>query len=258
MYMTNFDSTDFIWDTCIEFLYNKELYAESLSQLLKEHNAKKILDCSCGTGFPAIQLKKKGFDLTCSDLSERMLKRFKNNMQRESLSIPFHKLSWTELNSFFNTKFDAVLCRGCSLPYCVSWEKDSVDLDKARKEIFASLQNMHDILEENGLLYLDLSPRESHSPLNTTFIHNFGSKKIDNQTVSVNWKIHHFLEESKRIWNANVLVKESKKTFSMSFEAYYLRHSELLSMLKKIGFKKIFPYFEVEGENTYDVFLAVK
>jgi len=258
MYMTGFGSVDFIWDTCIEFLYDKKLYSNSLSFLLKEQNAKKILDCSCGTGFPAIQLAKKGFDLTCSDSSNRMLKRFKENFEKENLSIPFFNLKWKNLDSFFNPEFDAVLCRGNSLPYCVSWEKNSVDLNKARKEIFVSLKNMFNLLKENGFLYVDLPPREAYSPLNTTFLHNFGPKKINGKTVLVDWKITHFLEEGKRIWNANLSVKETKQNFSLRFEGYHLRHSELLSLLKEVGFKKILPYFDIKGEKTYDVFLAFK
>ncbi|MFH1663340.1 MAG: class I SAM-dependent methyltransferase [archaeon] len=256
--MTGFNSVDFVWDTCIEFLYDKELYAESISELLKEQGAKKILDCSCGTGFPSIQLAKRGFNVTASDASSRMLSRFRKNMEKEKLSIPFFKLKWNKLDSFFDSGFDAVLCRGNSLPYAVSWEKNSVDLEKARKEIFVSLKNMFNLLKENGFLYVDLSPRESFSPLNTVFIHKFRPKEIDGKTVLIDWKITHFLDKGKRIWNANLLVKETKKNFSLRFEGYHLRHAELLSILKEVGFKRIFPYVDIEGEKTYDVFLAFK
>jgi len=256
--MCAFNSIDFIWSVCIEFLYrDKELYAGSLSKILKENNSDKILDCSCGTGFPSIQLAKNDFNLTCSDASNKMLSGFKKNMEKQSLLIPTFNLKWKHLDSFFKQEFDAVLCRGNSLPYCVSWEKNSVDLNKAGKEILVSLRNMFNVLKKGGMLYIDLSPREAFSPLNTTFIHKFGPKIIDGKKIVLDWKIQHFLEEKRRVWDAVVSV-ENEKNFPIHLEGYHLRHSELISMLKEIGFKKIRSYAEVEGEKTYDVFLAFK
>jgi len=72
----------------------------------------KILDVGCGTGRHAIELSKRGYNVTGIDLSESQLKRAKEKAKAENLSIDFQCQDARNLP--FNNEFDLaiMLCEG--------------------------------------------------------------------------------------------------------------------------------------------------
>lgn len=74
--------------------------------------SKKILDIGCGTGRHAIELAKRGYEVTGIDLSESQLKRAELKAKKENVSVNFQIADARELN--FKKEFDPVimLCEG--------------------------------------------------------------------------------------------------------------------------------------------------
>src|SRR5690606_28196065 len=72
----------------------------------------KILDVGCGTGRHAIELTKRGYNVTGIDLSESQLSRAKEKAEKESLKINF--LRQDAMNLSFDKEFDIaiMLCEG--------------------------------------------------------------------------------------------------------------------------------------------------
>ena len=72
----------------------------------------KILDVGCGTGRHAIELSKRGYQVTGVDLSETQLKRAREKAEAAGLSIDF--LCQDARNLPFDGEFDAaiMLCEG--------------------------------------------------------------------------------------------------------------------------------------------------
>ena len=72
----------------------------------------KILDVGCGTGRHAIELTKRGYNVTGIDLSESQLKRAKEKATAAGLSIDFQQQDARNLS--FDGKFDVaiMLCEG--------------------------------------------------------------------------------------------------------------------------------------------------
>ena len=72
----------------------------------------KILDVGCGTGRHAIELTKRGYNVTGIDLSESQLSRAKEKAEKESLKINF--LRQDARNLSFDKEFDIaiMLCEG--------------------------------------------------------------------------------------------------------------------------------------------------
>jgi len=53
--------------------YLSELEADALEPLLRSAGARTVLDCACGTGIQAIPLAQRGFAVSASDISPRIL-----------------------------------------------------------------------------------------------------------------------------------------------------------------------------------------
>lgn len=72
----------------------------------------KILDVGCGTGRHAIELTKRGYNVTGIDLSDSLLKRAKQKAAEQNLQIDFQKHDARNLP--FNNEFDMaiMLCEG--------------------------------------------------------------------------------------------------------------------------------------------------
>jgi len=72
----------------------------------------KILDVGCGTGRHAIELTKRGYNVTGIDLSESQLRRAKEKAKASGLTIDFQHQDARSLS--FNSEFDVaiMLCEG--------------------------------------------------------------------------------------------------------------------------------------------------
>ncbi|MDR0247688.1 MAG: class I SAM-dependent methyltransferase [Burkholderiales bacterium] len=72
----------------------------------------KILDVGCGTGRHAIELTKRGYQVTGIDLSESQLKRAKEKAAENNLAIDFQRHDARNLP--FNSEFDVaiMMCEG--------------------------------------------------------------------------------------------------------------------------------------------------
>jgi len=72
----------------------------------------KILDVGCGTGRHAIELSKRGYNVTGVDLSEAQLKRAREKAEENNLTVDFQCQDARNLS--FNGEFDVavMLCEG--------------------------------------------------------------------------------------------------------------------------------------------------
>lgn len=73
--------------------YDKEIFVQGtlgecdfIEKELNYDRSKKILDIGCGTGRHAIELTKRGYQVTGIDLSEGQLKRAREKAEKEGLS----------------------------------------------------------------------------------------------------------------------------------------------------------------------------
>src|SRR3712207_5350836 len=109
-----------LWSICVQFLWDQR-YVESLEFLLRENGVTTILDCGGGTGFPAIELRARGWEVAYVDRSSEMLEAFQGNCARHDVHIPTYQVDWLELSEVLGERFDALICRGNSLVYVGSW-----------------------------------------------------------------------------------------------------------------------------------------
>lgn len=78
--------------------YDKESFVQGtigecdfIEQEIGRDKSLKIIDIGCGTGRHAIELKKRGYNVTGIDLSESQLKRAKEKAKEQGVEIDFQK-----------------------------------------------------------------------------------------------------------------------------------------------------------------------
>jgi SAM-dependent methyltransferase len=120
-------------------------WASYVESLFERHNALPVtlLDLACGTGSLAIELHKRGYDISGADGCLEMLHEGRKKVSALSYPISFYHRNLLDLYDL--PKYDAVLCLYDSINYMMTLD----DMAKA-------FDMMHDILMPGGLLIFDV------------------------------------------------------------------------------------------------------
>jgi SAM-dependent methyltransferase len=219
-----------------------------LEEWLEYDQSLRILDCACGTGFPALDLLARGYDVTCSDGSEAMLSAFDRNARAAGLATVPTLVEWKQLPHAFGPVFDVVMCRGSSLIYAGTWDDDAEPSRDAVGEAVASFARC---LREGGRLYVDTTSRvnlRATDPVRTSY----PPIELDGHRVRVEEVIENDVALRRRTWRSTLTVDGAQYRFSR--RSYYLRHEELRRMMHNAGLTDV-RRERVRGEH-YDVFVA--
>ena len=95
----------------------------------------RVLDAACGTGWHAIALAQRGYQVAGADLSAGMVERARANASQAGVEAEFQQRGFGELSSAFRG-FDAFLCLGNSLPHLLS----AVEVRRALQDFAACLR----------------------------------------------------------------------------------------------------------------------
>ena len=213
--------------------------------VLKKNNLKTILDCACGTGLQSVGLLKAGFNVTASDLSEKMLEQALLNAKKEGYDLSTVKLDFRDLHSHFSEKFDAVLCMGNSLPHMSSEE-----------DIRAALQSMYDVLGESGVLIVEIRDFDQLKNTNKRFLPIKVNAEHGGNYVTILYVID-FLETVSRFNVIYIIQNHKTKEYNLeihSIDYNLLGKEKLESLMKEAGFSRI----EVKSRPYFLIFIGYK
>lgn len=191
----------------------------------------KILDVGCGTGRHAIELAKRGYNVTGIDLSEAQLAEAKRKADEQNLDIPFLKYDARKLP--FRNEFDAaiMLCEG-GFPLMESDEMN-----------FAILKNVSRSIRQGGkFIFTTLNGlfRLCHS------MADFGtSSSGENNTALLS---NTFDLMTFRDYNITELVDDDGNKIKLECNERYYVPSEISWLLKSLKFRKIDIYGARLGE----------
>ncbi|MBD3223393.1 MAG: methyltransferase domain-containing protein [Caldithrix sp.] len=132
------------WDTLIDWEKRAESEGEFFLEILKKHNAKRVLDVATGTGFHSVRLLEAGYEVVSADGSPEMLAKAFDNACKRGHILRTVKADWRFLNRDIHGEFDAIICLGNSFTHIFS-EKDR------RK----TLAEFYALLKHDGILILD-------------------------------------------------------------------------------------------------------
>jgi SAM-dependent methyltransferase len=237
-----------LWQACLRLEYDQPELMAGLEEWLDHDRSLRILDCACGTGFPALDLLTRGYDVTCSDGSEAMVSIFARNARSAGLAVVPTLVEWKRLPSVFGPVFDVVMCRGSSLVYAGTWDDD---VEPSRTAVGDAVASFVRCLRDGGRLYVDTTSRvnlRATEPVRTSY----PPIELDGHRVRVEEVIENDVARRRRTWRSTLTVDGAE--FSFSRRSYYLRHEELERMMVRAGLTDV-GRADVRGEH-YDVFVG--
>jgi hypothetical protein len=239
------------WDYQARDIWGAD-YAQALADLLKSYDADMILDCAGGTGFPAIEFKQQGLNISYSDGSPEMLAFFNAKRFEEKLTIPTYLSSWQELPKRVPYAYDAVLCRGNSLLYLGAYTDDAPQSRKSALSMMQeAIEGMFSKVSDDGFLYIDMPKPEKSKPEEPYTVTG-----TDSLTFKVKATVSYDPETQVRKTSdviTNLLNNTETTTIA---HTYPLDEKELFAMLLNAGFQRVekSPIKEASFINAYLAF----
>lgn len=221
-----------IWDMQARDLWG-EHYAQALADLLESHDVKTILDCAGGTGFPAIEFKQQGLNISYSDGSPDMLAFFNAKRREEKLTIPSYLSSWQQLPLKVPYTYDAVLCRGNSLLFMGAYtDAAPVSRESALAMMHEALKGMFSKVSDDGLLFIDI-PKPDKAKPEKPYLSTF----TDNLTVKTKTTVSYDPKTQLRT-TTNLITNLLSGTETINTaHTYPIDEKEFIQMLLSIGFQ---------------------
>lgn len=232
--MTVFKKYAFFYD----LLYNDKNYQEEakyISKLIKLFSKKKanktrVLDLACGTGKHAFYLEDYGYTVEGSDISSEMINVAKKNANNLKKKVKFHNYSFQESNNIIGD-FDVVISMFSSIDYLISY-----------KDLSKTLDNVYNLLTENGVFIFDYWNGNA-------VVRDYSPFKVLRKQSSSGKKIVRISETKLELFNQLSTIKYSCMYFDnnnkmQEFEethiVRYFFFDEINTFLELNGFKIVF------------------
>jgi SAM-dependent methyltransferase len=132
---------------------------------------KRVLDAGCGEGYNTRILARRGARMTGIDLSERMIALARAEERREPLGIDFSRASYTDLATFGDASFDAVVSFMSLM--------DGPRFDLAMRETFR-------VLRPGGTLAFSMT--------HPCFLTKDATWLLDEQGVKIKWMVGNYFD----------------------------------------------------------------
>jgi 2-polyprenyl-3-methyl-5-hydroxy-6-metoxy-1,4-benzoquinol methylase len=209
--------------------YDKECFVQGtlgecdfIELEINRDKSSKIIDIGCGTGRHAIELTKRGYDVTGVDLSENQIKRAREKAQEAGVTIDFQTQDARNLS--FAGEFDLaiMLCEG------------GFSLMETDEMNFEILKNATKALKDKGkLIFTTLN---GLFPLfhSVNEFYKSAQKEGQSQCKECSFDLMTF-----RDYNTAVFEDDSGNKRELKCNERYYVPSEITWLLKTLGFKKI-------------------
>lgn len=237
-----------VWELCLSAEYDHDQLVRGIADWLGAPDGLHVLDCACGSGFPALELHRLGYRLSCTDGSAFMLERFRRNAQAAGVPIEPRQARWEELGALYPAAFDAILCRGCSFIYAGTFETDA---DPDFSALVSSAESFARCLRPGGRLYVDTTPEEE---LRGEYpqVTEYAPRMIDGHRVQ--WREHLTADPQSRLRRWRVLLVIDDRVVDFERRSHYVPHAEFARLLEDAGLVDV-EQVDIPGER-YAVFVG--
>lgn len=247
-----------LWDKCVYgLLYDIDKYTRDIKNLFTKLGVKKqskIIDVSAGGGFPALDLVRDGYNITCVDGFQDEVDLFNQKAAVSGSQIRCAHLKWENLlDSFEKNIFDFLFCRGNSFIYaCGGWnEMVKIEPESALLNYKQTLFVFYDLIKPGGWIYID-----KFKDSETTHKEKVCDIKVgDGPKEDLVFWTQRFSEQ--KIRKASMIRKIDDMESGVPNITYDLLDTELENMLVLVGFKNI-QKIDLVSEQHFDIWLAQK
>jgi SAM-dependent methyltransferase len=237
-----------LWELCLRVEFQRAVLVDGLAAWLGPPDGLRILDSACGSGFPALDLVRRGYAVTCSDGSPEMLARFRRNAAAAGVAVRPRRHRWEELARHYAASFDVVMCRGSSLIYAGTWDSDA---RPSRDALERSVDSLVRCLRPGGRMYVDTTRAEDLTARSTSSRSEL--VLADGARVVVLEEVETDVDRRVRSWTTVVTSPDAVASFRR--RSHWLPHDELVALLTRAGLGHVGPV-DVPGER-YQVFTGV-
>lgn len=215
------------WDQLIGWDGREDAENGFFDRLLEANDCRRVADVAAGTGYHAIQLAQKSFDVVATDGSPNMVEQTRRNAAARGVELAeLEVVDWRDLDARFGEgAFDAILCLGNAFTHLFDHD--------AR---LAAAEAMLRTLRPGGLLALD------HRNYDRILDNGYSSKHryyytgtgVDARPVEIS---------SERVRFEYTYPDRSKYHLSL----YPLRRDYTTGLLEAVGFEDITRYGDFEA-----------
>lgn len=212
-----------LWEKAIP----SEVTKQEVDFLVSEFNlpvGQHVLDIPCGFGRHAIELAKKGFQITGIDISQTFIRGLTEKINSEGLNIK--AIQADILTVQFNEKFSGAICMGNSFGY-FNFNKMEFFIQK----VSSSLETGSKFIINSGMIAESILPNFLHYSINKTYT-------IENITMEVN-NVYH-ANDSYMV--SNLRYTKDDKIEEHSYKHYVFTLGEVLRLLKLHGLHPVATY----------------
>lgn len=241
-----------LWELCMFFEFDREETADGIASWLGPPDGSlRILDCACGSGFPALELIRRGYDVTCTDGSELMLRHFRRNAALEGLEAEAELVSWEELPERYADQFDVVMNRGGgNYIYAGTWENGGL---AGHEEMAEAIRQWIACVRPGGRFYVDITREEDLTRVGPQ-VSAHPTMLIGEHRVDITERIEIDHSTGVRVWHSDLVIDGERYEFER--RCRFLPHGRLVSILEKSGLDHV-RKTPIKGE-YYDIYTAVR
>ena len=192
---------------------------DGIIRLLNLKLKSKILDIPCGYGRHSIELSKRGFMVTGSELNAKHLTVAKKEARKNYAKIHFVKENMLDID--YDSEFDAVINMFFSFGF---FDND--------EDNFKILKNFFNALKPNGQFLM-------HTDVNIPFIKSGKYKHNETRTVSNGSLkiVDKYNPVTKRINGFWILKNKNNKEVKKEYSVRVYTQEEFIALCKKVGFR---------------------
>ncbi|BFI76305.1 bifunctional 2-polyprenyl-6-hydroxyphenol methylase/3-demethylubiquinol 3-O-methyltransferase UbiG [Sulfurisphaera ohwakuensis] len=195
-----------------------EKWANWINEVIKKYGikGKRILDVPCGIGRVSYFLSKLGYSITGVDISEKMIKKAKENVKEGE----FVRGDMRKLSEVIKEKYDVVINIFNSLGYYE--EEDDLKI----------LRELREVTSQEGIVVVNLENRDFVIYNKPEILHSF----VPPYLIIDQNKFDPF---TSRLHVLRTYIKDGKEVEKIEFSQRYYSLHEIVSLMKKAGFKII-------------------
>jgi glycine/sarcosine N-methyltransferase len=215
--MSLYDSIASSYDLVFPVRPPKVAFASSLA----ERSGKSILDIGCATGSLALELARRGFEVTGIDLDADMIRLAAERARDRHLAAAFEELDMRRVGERFSGRaFDTILCLGNTVVHLEDASAIGSFLGEARRT-----------LARNGRIALQFV---NYERVMAGEIESLPT--IDNEHVRFTRAYRIDRERRRVLFSTELTLKEARAVHRDQTSLYPLTPAELLAMLGPTGF----------------------